>query len=148
MTTLQQHSLEATIQHMYRLMGQYIPDVQNLGWNSVAEVFNGVKDLPYRPDDTAPECLGAGECVKRPGLTLVLGGDCDDKVVLAGAALLWLGYPVRIVTASYNADGQMQHTYLELYANGRWYPFDATYAGNVPFYEAPYTAKQVWLRMQ
>jgi hypothetical protein len=142
-TTLQ-HSLAGTVQQMYRLMSQYIPDVQNMGWDSVTAVFNGVKDLPYRSDSTAPECMGAAECVKRPGLTLFLGGDCDDKVILAGAALLRLGYPVRIVTASYTPDGEMQHTYLEIYIEGRWYPFDATYAGNVLFQEAPYTNKQVW----
>jgi transglutaminase-like putative cysteine protease len=133
---------------MYRLMTKYIPDVKNLGWRSITDVFNAVKDVPYRADAGATECLGAGECVKRPGYTLALGGDCDDKTILAGAGLMNLGVPVRIVTTSYREDEQMQHVYLEVLIEGRWYPFDATYPDNVPFLEAPYTAKQVWGRIQ
>jgi len=52
------------------------------------------------------------------------------------------------VTTSYREDEQMQHVYLEAFIEGRWYPFDATYSGNIPFVEAPYTAKQTWSRMQ
>lgn len=144
MLTLQAHTLAGTVAAMYRLMQQYIPDVWNQGWRSVPEVFDGVKQVPYRRDETASECGGAGECVKRPGLTLALGGDCDDKVVLAGAALAALGVPHRIVTTSYRPDGAMQHTYLEILANGDWLPFDATYPYNQLFVEAPYTRKEVW----
>lgn len=148
MTELLEHSLAKTVEKMYHLMTRHIPDVQNLGWRSVNDVFNAVKNVPYVPDAEAAECLGAGECVKRPGFTLALGGDCDDKVILAGAGLLHLGVPVRIVTTSYRPDGQMQHTYLEVFIEGHWYPFDATYSDNVLFMEAPYTEKQVWSRVQ
>ena len=146
--TLHPHSLATTIQQMYRLMLQYIPDVQNLGWRTVADVFNAVRAVPYTEDGAAHECLGAGECVKRPGLTLALGGDCDDKVILAGAGLASLGVPSRIVTTSYRPDGEFQHTYLEVFLEGRWWPFDATYPENQLFTEAPYTRKQVWPRNQ
>lgn len=143
-----EHSLARTIDKMYRLMQQHIPDVKNLGWRSVTDVFNAVKSVPYTPDVDAAECLGADECVKRPGYTLALGGDCDDKTILAGAGLMNLGVPVRIVTTSYREDGQMQHVYLEIFIEGNWYPFDATYPENALFMEAPYTAKQVWSRVQ
>ena len=148
MTTVEEHSLSATVQHMYRMMDKHKADVKCMGWRSITDVFNGVRSLPYVPDAEAPECLGAGECVKRPGYTLALGGDCDDKAILAGAGLSNLGVPVRIVTTSYREDEQMQHVYLEAFIEGRWYPFDATYSGNIPFVEAPYTAKQTWSRMQ
>lgn len=138
------HTLPATISQMYRLMQQHIPDVQKMRWRSVYDVYQAVQNLPYRSDATAPECGGAVECVKRPAYTLVLGGDCDDKAILAGAGLLSLGVPVRIVTASYRPDGEMQHTYLEVFFQGQWLPFDATYPTGQIFTEAPYTNKEVW----
>ena len=138
------HTLENTICQMYRLMHAYRSDVASLGWRSVSDVFSAVKALPYTRDHDAQECLGHGECVKRPGITLATGGDCDDKVIVAGAALLNLGIPFRVVTTGYQPDGEMQHTYLEVFVEGRWRPFDATYPHNQLFVEAPYTAKQVW----
>jgi len=142
--TVYAHTLEATIGQMYRLMHQYRNDVRSTGWRNIREVYEGVKHVPYRRDETAAECLGAAECVKRPGLTLVLGGDCDDKVILAGAALLNLGVPFRVVTTSYLPSGEMQHTYLEIYVDGVWLPFDPTYQHNNLGQEANYTHKLVW----
>lgn len=125
-------------------MQQYIPDVQNQRWHTVGEVFEAVRRVPYTSDETATECNGANECLKRPGLTLALGGDCDDKAILAGAGLLAIGVPVRIVTTSYRDDGEFQHTYLEVLLDGQWLPFDATYPDGQLFVEQPFTNKQVW----
>lgn len=61
--------------------------------------------------------------------TLRLGyGDCDDLVVLGGAALESIGHPVRIKVAG--QDGRFSHVYLETFIrdvetrSGSWVPVD------------------------
>lgn len=136
--------LDRTVSEIKRLATVYTADVAGLGWHSIHDVFEGVKRIPYRKDETAPECVGSIECVKRPGLTLALGGDCDDKVVVAGAALNLLGVPWRIVTASYADDGVMTHVYLEVLIGGRWFPFDPTSPDTVLGEEIPARSKAIW----
>lgn len=139
------HTLENTVGLMAKMMIEGIPDIEKIGVSNPAEVFELVKGVPYTADKSAPECANRAECLKRPGYTLVLGGDCDDKVILAGAMLVRMGVPVRIVTTSYRPDGLMQHTYLEMFDGKNWIPFDATYPGPQQIgFEYPYTAKQVW----
>lgn len=54
-------------------------------------------------------------------------GDCDDHVVLLGALLTSIGYPVRIVTVRVaKGYGPFQHVYLETLIRGTWIPMDAT----------------------
>lgn len=144
MVTLSDLDLEKTIAQIYRLARDYTADVKPLRWDSILAIFNAVKSLPYRRDETAPECGGAAECVKRPALTLALGGDCDDKAVLAGSALSLLGVPWRVVTTSYSPDGEMSHVYLEVLITGKWFPFDATHADNRLGEEAPFYQKAWW----
>lgn len=137
-------TLDRTVSEMYRLAHEYTKDVRNLHLKSLDEVWQLVRRVPYRRDVEAEECGGAVECLKRPGLTLMLGGDCDDKTILAGAALNLLGVTWRIVTVSFNGDGEMSHTYLEVNLGDGWLPFDPT-TGNLPmFAELPFTNKIVW----
>lgn len=141
--TLYPHSLTDTIGHMYRMIHKYTPEASGFGWQTLFDVYDGVRAVRYVRDEEAPECAGAAECLKRPTITRVLGGDCDDKVILAGAALNALGIPFRIVTAGYHGP-DMEHTYLEVHTSGQWLPFDATYPHQQIFQEQPYTVKQVW----
>jgi transglutaminase-like putative cysteine protease len=141
--TFERLTLPNTVAAMYRLM-EHTEDVRPLRWQSVREVFDAVRAVPYKPDSTARECGGAAECVKRPVYTLMLGGDCDDKTILAGAALRVLGIPSRVVTVAYTPGGAMEHTYLEVFLNGRWRPFDPTNPALSMFEEAPYATKVVW----
>lgn len=143
MTTVP-HTLENTVGLMAQMIIDGIPDVEKIGVSTPAEVFELVKNVPYTVDKDAPECGCHVECLKRPGYTLVLGGDCDDKVILAGAMLTRMGVPSRIVTTSYREDGVMQHTYLEIQNGDEWVPFDATYSHHELGFEYPYTVKQVW----
>lgn len=142
--TLSPLSVPATVAEMYRLADAYTGDVRGLPWvNSLENIFSAVQHIPYIADNLAPECMGLVECVKRPRITLLYGGDCDDKAVLAGAALSVIGVPWRIVTASYD-DGPPSHVYLEVGVAGRWLPFDATTDETELFAEKTYSQKQEW----
>lgn len=137
--------VSSTVAEMYRLADEYRSDVAGLGWRTIEDVFRGVGAIPYRTDEDAAECQGAVECLKRPGITAGLGGDCDDKTILAGAALSFIGVPWRIVTVAYEG-GELSHVYLEVLVSGVWRPFDAT-SGELSLYEEnPYTQKLIWQR--
>lgn len=131
--------LTHTVAEMYRLIDRYDADVSDFPYSPGA-IFDRVRRIPYVRDSVR---CNAGECVMRPAYGLH-GGDCDDKAIIAGAALKRAGIPFRIVTTSYRDDGQMQHTYLEIAHADRWVPFDATYAHNRIGTEKPFTQKLTW----
>lgn len=58
-------------------------------------------------------------------------GDCDDKVVWLGTALLAVDVPVRFVVQSYGG-GSWDHVYLEFYdwSTWRWVALDPTADGH------------------
>lgn len=58
-------------------------------------------------------------------------GDCDDKVVWLGTALLAVGIPVRFVVQSYDGES-WDHVYLEFYdwTAWRWTALDPTADGH------------------
>jgi transglutaminase-like putative cysteine protease len=144
--TAQPLTVAQTVGEIVRLANEYQSDVAGVPWYSVQDVFRTVRGLPYVPDEEAPENeLGAMEFLKRPGLTLRSGGDCDDKTALALAGLVKLGVPARVVTVSYNPDRVLEHVYLEVMLPGSvvWQPFDPTNTDR-PFTEKPFTSKIVW----
>lgn len=140
------HTLEGTIGAMYELIVRYSGDARDFGWSTLQEVFRGVQGTRYVSDDDALSSMGvqADEFLKRPRLTYLFGGDCDDKTILAGAALHYLGIPLRIATSSHRSDQVMDHVYLEVFVGGVWRPFDATYPGTRIFEETSYTDKLIW----
>lgn len=126
---------------MYRLADEYQYDVSRYQVSTPEEIFQVVRQIPYVRD--LDKC-GFEECLQRPTYG-VTGGDCDDKSIFAGAAFNRLNIPWRFVTTSYRPDQEQQHVYLEVYVNGSWKPFDATYAWNKIYQERkPYTKKIVW----
>jgi hypothetical protein len=135
------NDLAVTISEMYRLADEYRGDIEGFNLQSVRDVFDYVKNIPFVPD----AATGYDEFLRRP-LTTINGGDCDDKTILSIVALSNIGVPARIVTTSYKLDGEMEHVYLEVFINGKWQPFDPTYKTNKIFWERPYTKKIIWSR--
>jgi hypothetical protein len=119
-------SFRQTIGEVFRMAGAYSSDLDRIpgGFKNIFEVYNYVRDLPYRED---PKGL---ETVSRPVYTL--SGewqgprDCDDKTLIILAAAKKFGIPGRAVVC-----GEVpapHHVYPELQLSGKWIPFDATYS--------------------
>jgi hypothetical protein len=132
--------LRYTIGEMYRIAHDYRFDVAPYSLSDPQAVFDFVKNLPYRRD---VDFCGSQECLQRPKYTIG-GGDCDDKSVFAGAAFDLLSIPWRFVTSSFRPDGEQEHIYLEIYVDGEWKPFDATYPRNTIYTERTNTKKIIW----
>lgn len=132
--------LAYTLGEMYRLASQYKDDVGKYHLDTVYKIFHFVRDIPYARDI---DSCGVIECLKRPGYG-VFEGDCDDKAIIAGAALTLINIPWRFVTVSRRSDHEMQHVYLEIFFDRMWKPFDGTYSTNDIFTERTYTSKTIW----
>lgn len=67
------------------------------------------------------------ETIQTPDKTL-LGkvGDCDDQTVLLATLLEAVGYPTRFVVAGYSDSKELQHVYLQVFANDEWIDADPT----------------------
>jgi transglutaminase-like putative cysteine protease len=75
------------------------------------------------------------ETVAEPRETLrTRQGDCDDKVVLAGALLQSINHPVRLIAVGFNYQ-PYSHVYLETLIGSTWYPMELTAC--LPFGKAP-----------
>lgn len=77
-------------------------------------------------------------------------GDCDDISMLAGAFLIALGYPARLVTVAANANqpNEFTHVYVEGEVppgSGNWVPMDAARSDSEFAAEPPrYYRKRAW----
>lgn len=121
-------SLEQTSREMYRLAWAWREDMAGYAASSLQEVFDLLKNIPYKADPPDSEHL------QRPFYTLNemgAGGDCDDKAIAAGAWANLRGYPFRFVAVSKFADKDLHHVFTEMYIQQTWFPFDPTYAFNV-----------------
>ncbi len=109
-----------TISEMKRLAIQYKDDVKHLAKMNLLQFYHFLKyKVPYRKD---PDNV---ELVQRPAITLIKGGDCDDKVVVALAYFILNGIKYRIAIADYGRG--FEHTYAEIYLPNRgWVAFDTS----------------------
>lgn len=92
------------------------------------EMFKMVKDIPFNPDPPGFETL------QRPRYTINqcgTGGDCDDKTIMVACWAHLKNIPFRFVAVRKQGRKILHHVYPELYINGRWMPFDATYNFNI-----------------
>lgn len=101
------------------------------------EVFNFIKNLPYKPDPKNIEFLS------RPEFSIWrkdLPRDCDDKTLIGVCYFELKNIPYRIVISG--KDIKPHHIYLEYLDEFKntWVPFDATYSKNI-FGKIPYSEK-------
>jgi len=67
------------------------------------------------------------ETLSSPDKTLAgMVGDCDDQSTLLASLLEAIGYPTRFVVAGYSAPGELEHVYLQAFAQGEWIDMDPT----------------------
>jgi hypothetical protein len=89
--------------------------------NNSAELFEFVRKIPFLPEKV--------ETLKAPSVTIADGGDCDDKTIVVCAWALARKCPCRITLAGVKEEpGRYHHVFPELFINGAWIPYDATYS--------------------
>ena len=103
-------------------------DGKSLADHSLQEMFNLVKELPYRRDD-API-----EIVARPRYIVKMadgGIDCKKKAVMLGAWCQVNGFRApgqwRFVSVSHRPDKVIHHVFPQIKLQGYWKNIDATY---------------------
>lgn len=109
----------------------------------VRAVFEWVKaNFHFIKDPHGRETLGTADF-----LLELRAGDCDDYVVVLGALLSSLGYPVKIVTIKADADEpeRYSHVYLHVLVDGNWIALDSTQRNSIVGWEPPrYFKRAVW----
>lgn len=118
---------------------------------SLSNIFDYIKNLPFVPDPQKSALANFDniELLKSPYFTLLTGGDCDDKTILAACIFERKRIPYLISVTSSRPDQSLHHIYLCVLMNDKkgnkfWLPFDATYKWNKLFKENPYTKKKIY----
>lgn len=94
---------------------------------SLIEVYDRIKNIPYRPDPADRELL------QRPLYTMTAtgtGGDCDDKCIALASYAALLKIPYRFIAVRRQNKKTLHHVLTQLYLNNRWISFDPTYDFN------------------
>lgn len=93
----------------------------------VESLFRFVRDfITYRRDPYDCEMVqDARRCVFNRA------GDCDDKAILFATLAASVGHRVRFGLLSNKRD-DYSHVFVELYANGKWIPFDPSQEKFIP----------------
>lgn len=89
------------------------------GVNAIYEFVN--QEITYVKDINRVETYFTAENVLK-----FKYGDCDDKVILAGAMLRSIGMDICIVIIDMLNQKSYEHIFLLVSVNGKWIPFDAT----------------------
>ena len=91
------------------LLGGLNPSRDRLDFEVAQRLFEWICDhVPYRRD------IVDVETIKIPEISIKVGADCDDFVVLSGTMLESVGIPVKISVSQQMGDGTYDHIFLWL----------------------------------
>jgi transglutaminase-like putative cysteine protease len=115
---------------MHQMVQRYKGDMIPYAHLGISEIFEIVKNIPFRDDPEGVETL------MRPRYTMTMqgsGGDCDDKSIAIASYLELNRVPWRFVAVRKKEKKNLHHVYVEYYnmVVSRWLPLDATYSFNV-----------------
>ena len=113
---------------MRAVVEKYYTDMAPYASFSLIEMFDKIKNLPYRPDPVNVETL------MRPRYTMEMrgyGGDCDCKAVALASYAKLNSIPYRFIAIRRPGKKNLHHVALELYVSNRWLYCDPTYRFNV-----------------
>ena len=105
----------------------YYTDMAPYASLSLLEIFERIKNLPYRPDPPSVETL------MRPSHTMQMrgtGGDCDCKALALAAWCRLHSIPFRFIAIRRPGRKSLHHVALELYYKDKWIFADPTYRFN------------------
>lgn len=113
---------------MKKVVDRYYLDMAPYASLSLIEIFDKIKNLPYRPDPVDIETL------MRPAYTMTgtgSGGDCDCKALALASYAKLHSIPFRFIAIRRPGRKVLHHVALELYYSNRWLFADPTYRFNV-----------------
>lgn len=113
---------------MRQVVDRFYLDMAPYASLSIIEIFDKIKNLPYRPDPINVETL------MRPKYTMNMqgnGGDCDCKAVALAAYAKLNSIPYRFIAIRRPGKKNLHHVAVELYTNNGWLFCDPTYSFNV-----------------
>ena len=112
---------------MNKVVETYYKDMTPYAHLSLLQVYEIIKNLPYRPD---PLCT---ETLMRPSHTMNMrgtGGDCDDKAIAMASYARLFNIPYRFLAIRRYGRKSLHHVAVELYTNNEWLFLDPTYSFN------------------
>lgn len=118
----------ATGKLMHEMVKNFYLDMAPYAHYSLEEVFNIIKNIPFREDPPDEETI------MRPALTLACrgyGGDCDDKAIAMAAYCYLKQIPYRFIAVRKYGEKSLHHVYTECYIQNKWIHADCTYNFNV-----------------
>jgi len=74
--------------------------------------------IPFRRD------IHGVETISTPDVTLMYGGDCDDKALLLAVLLESVGFITRLIVVTNNFLKNFSHILPEVNIEGTWYPME------------------------
>ena len=126
-----------TLRIMRDFSNRYAYDLRNLPEQiTLGQFYRFVCELPYDSEEDA-----IGEIIRRPGITMETGGDCDDKAVLIAA---FCNRYLRTEIAEHffkcaDYGSGLEHVYNQIhFRDGSKLILDATYSENKFGFEEPY----------
>lgn len=112
---------------MRKVVDQYYLDMAPYAHYSLIQIFERIKNIPYRPDPIDVETL------MRPSYTMTMrgtGGDCDCKAIALASWAKLQKIPFNFVAIRRNGRKNLHHVALELYINNKRIFADPTYRFN------------------
>jgi len=120
------NSAEEIGEIMREMVERYHRDMMPFYCLSVLEVYNYIKELPYRLED------GAFQILSRPaycihGLAPFVA--CANKSIMLASYMELKGIPYRFVLCNHKKGDQLDHVFLEILTkNKKWLKIDPTYS--------------------
>lgn len=121
-------SAKQTGKLMHQMVDRYYMDMVPYVTMTLSEIFNAIKNLPFRPDPESEETL------MRPAYTMLQmgnGGDCDDKCIALASWCRLKGIPYRFIACRRADKPRLHHVMCQIYVIDEWIDADPTYNVNV-----------------
>lgn len=117
-----------SVNEILRLAEQYSNDLSKYFSMNISDFFNFVKNIKYVMDKKPIEI------VKRPSLILKAGSaDCKKKTILCIAYFIRNKISFRLIGSSTRKNKNIHHIFPQIFINGSFKNFDATYSKNKLF---------------
>lgn len=145
------YSKDQTSRRMYQLIDRFYNDLKRfkvrkgkktvpLPSLTVREFFYYVRSIPYRQDKKPIEVISRPYHILRHRF---VGMDCKKKGILLGSFLKLKKIPFRLIGSSKRVSGRIHHVYPQIFINGNWKNYDATYSHYKPFQKKQVTNYEV-----